>query len=149
MYHTGRYTCRSAFCLFLKVIKCLYRNTFRNGEVKHSSQFSRNCYSITLPHASMKLHRVHMAARGNATIIFLVALLRIWLTSRSKIHTDINLNNKQLHFTLFKWLRIGKVYTIKKRKRSNLVSPPKWIFSSSAKAKKHCLLQKIYATDRW
>lgn len=57
-------------------------------------------YNIVLPHGSMKLHRVHMAARRNATIIFLVALLGIWLKCRSKIHTDINLNNKQMHFTL-------------------------------------------------
>lgn len=52
-----------------------------------------------LPHVNMKLHRVHMAGRGNATVIFLVALQGIWLKCRLKIHTDINLNNKQMHFT--------------------------------------------------
>lgn len=65
-----------------------------NGEVKHSSQISRKAlkkssYNIMLPHVSMKLWRVHMAVRGNATIIFLAALLGIWLKCRSKIHTDV------------------------------------------------------------
>lgn len=93
------------FCvplLVLKIVKCLFRNV--NKELKLSSQISRKAlksssYHIMLPHVNMKLHRVHMAGRGNATIIFLVALQGIWLKCRSKIHTDINLNNKQMHFT--------------------------------------------------
>lgn len=51
----------------------------------------------------MKLHRVHMAGRGNATVIFLVALQGIWLKYRFKIHTDINLNKCISH--PYKWLK--------------------------------------------
>jgi len=38
-------------------------------------------------YASTKLHRVHMAVRSNATVIFLVALLWIWLKCRLKTQT--------------------------------------------------------------
>lgn len=73
-----------------------------NGEVKHSSQIGRKAlkkssYNIMLPHISMKLHRVHMAIRGNATIIFLVALLGIWLKCRSKIHSNKPEQTKELY----------------------------------------------------
>lgn len=108
---------RSEFCiqlLVIKVVKCLFRNT--NGEVKHSSQISRKAlksssYHIMLPHVNMKLHRVHMAARGNATVIFLVALQGIWLKCRLKIHADINLNNKQMHFTPLQMAEVWNVYS--------------------------------------
>lgn len=87
-----------------------------HGEVKHSSQSSRKAlksssYHIMLPHGNMKLHRVHMAGRSNATIIFLVALQGIWLKCRLKIHTDINLNNKQMHFTPLQMAEVWNVYS--------------------------------------
>lgn len=105
MFHNGRYRYRSEFCLWLlvlKMVKFLFKN--KNREVKDSPQINRKAvksssYHIMLPHVNMKLHRVHMAGRSNATIIFLVALQGIWLKCTSKIHTDINLNNKQMHFT--------------------------------------------------
>lgn len=117
MFHNGRYRYRSEFCLWLlvlKMVKCLFRNM--NREVKHSSQISRKAlksssYHITLPHVNMKLHRVHMAGRGNATIISLVALQGIWLKCTSKIHTDMNLNNKQMHFTPLQMAEVWNVYS--------------------------------------
>lgn len=117
MFHNGRYRYRSEFCLWLlvlKMVKFLFKN--KNREVKDSPQISRKAiksssYHIMLPHVNRKLHRVHMAGRGNATIIFLVALQGIWLKCTSKIHTDINLNNKQMHFTPLQMVEVRNVYS--------------------------------------
>lgn len=152
MFHSGRYRHRSEFCLwllFLKTIKWLFRNM--SGEVKRSSQIGRKAlkkssYNFMLPHATMNLHRVHMVVRSNATLIFLVALLGIWLKCRLKLHTDINLNNKQMHFMISHRAEGRKCLQLS---RKHLVFSSKQIISSGDNTKKHCLLQQIYTTDRW
>lgn len=154
MFYSGRYRCRSEFSLqllFLKAVKSLFRNM--NGEVKHSSQIGRKAlkkssYNIMVLHISMKLYRVHMAVTGNTTIIFLVALLGIWLKCRPKIHTDINLNNKQIYFTVLQMAE-GTKHLQLSRKHNNFVFSPKQIISSGDKARKCRLLQQTYTTDRW
>lgn len=141
MFHSGRYRCRSKFCLwllFLKTIKCLFKNT--SEKVKYSSLIGRKAlkkstYNFMLPHASTKLHRVHMAVRSNATIIFLVALPGIWLKCRSKIHTDINLNNKQMHLMLLHRAEGMKRLQLS---RKHFVFSSKQIISSGDNTKKYC-----------
>lgn len=153
MFHSGRYRYQSEFCLWLvvlKMVKCLFRNM--NGEVKHSSQISRKAlksssYHIMLPHVNMKLHRVHMAGRGNATIISLVALQGIWLKCTSKIHTDMNLNNKQMHFTPLQMAEVWNVYSY--HENITLFTLQKGISNSGNNTKKCCLLQQTYTPDRW
>lgn len=79
------------------------------GKTFYPDQQESSSYHIMLPHVNMKLHRVHMAGRGNATIIFLVALQGIWLKCRLKIH--INLKNKQMHFTALQTAEVWNVYS--------------------------------------
>lgn len=84
---------------------------------------------MKLSEVSKKLHRVHMVAKGNATVIFLVALWGIWLERRSKIHTEINTNTKHTHFTLLQMAGGMKCLQMS-RKHNNSVFFPKRITSS-------------------